>query len=309
LFELPFLLFGCLRLRFAFVLCCGGDFATTSTARSKRDHASGDNSTSLDGGALAMNFQSVLDDYLSLMESLKLRQSLVGDLMKDFRGLPLFCIAEIIDLQTRMICETIAVACLVAHGDVEGARSNRLSSAYQADFIMNALEKLHPSFYPRPTKQILKDGVVVGWEDMKEEYLTKADLIKTYRATAEFLHVGSVSELSTRRQARTLDLPAINAWFVKLTRLLTHHNIFLAEPMPSPGEAPIPPLLFPDGSPVPRRQLVILMSAYIPSRQVEQSLIQYLYAPKRRGIWRVPCPAKARISGSSISGSPPKIAA
>ena len=207
-----------------------------------------------------MDYQLILDDYLALMESIKLRQSLVGDLMKDFRGLPPFCIAEIIHLQMRMICESIAVGCLVAHGDVEGARSNRLSSAYQADFIVNALEKLHPSFYPRPTKQILKDNVVVGWEDMKEEYLTKAELTKTYRATADFLHVGSVSELSTRRQARTLDLPAINTWFVKLTRLLSHHNIFLADPPPAPGEALPPPFRFSDGSPAPRRQLVILMS-------------------------------------------------
>jgi hypothetical protein len=43
-----------LGLVFAFTLCCGGLFATTSTARSKRAHASGCNSVSFDGSRLAM---------------------------------------------------------------------------------------------------------------------------------------------------------------------------------------------------------------------------------------------------------------
>jgi hypothetical protein len=37
-----------------FTLCCGGDFATTSTARSKRSQASGRNSSSFFGPGLAM---------------------------------------------------------------------------------------------------------------------------------------------------------------------------------------------------------------------------------------------------------------
>ena len=43
-----------LGLVFAFTLCCGGLFATTSTARSKRAHASGCNSGSFFGSGLAM---------------------------------------------------------------------------------------------------------------------------------------------------------------------------------------------------------------------------------------------------------------
>jgi hypothetical protein len=43
------------------VLCCGGDFATMSTARSKRCHASGCNSTSLDlPGTFAMPRQPLM---------------------------------------------------------------------------------------------------------------------------------------------------------------------------------------------------------------------------------------------------------
>jgi hypothetical protein len=240
--------------------CCGGDLATTSTARSKRDQASADISVSLASDRFAMDYQPILEDYLILMETIKLRQALVADLVKDFHGLPPFCIAETIHLQIRMICENLAIACLVAHGDVEGARSNRLSSAYQADFIMNALEKLHPSFYPRPTKQIIQNGTVTGWEYIRDGYLTKSDLIKTYRGAADFLHVGPISELKLKRP-KVLDLNAIIAWFGKLTRLLGHHNIFLADLPLEPGEPQLPPLRFADGSQCPRRQLVVLMNA------------------------------------------------
>jgi hypothetical protein len=43
-------LLGLTRLAFGFVQCCGGLFATTATARSKRSHASGSNSTFFKSG-------------------------------------------------------------------------------------------------------------------------------------------------------------------------------------------------------------------------------------------------------------------
>jgi hypothetical protein len=207
----------------------------------------------------AMNYQPILEDYLKLMETIKIRQALVSDLTQNFHGLPPFCIAETIHLQIRLICETLALACLVAHGDVQGSRSARLSSAYQADFIMNTLEKLHPTFYPRPTTQIIENGKVVRWEDIEQGYLTKSELIKAYRDAADHLHVGPISELSPNKP-KVLDLIAITAWFGKLTRLLTHHNIYLADLPPEPGETSLAQLFFADGTPCPRRQLIVLMS-------------------------------------------------
>jgi hypothetical protein len=73
------------------------------TRRSKRAHASDGNSTSLGGGVFAMNYQPILEDYLKLMETIKIRQALVSDLTQNFHGLPPFCIAETIHLQIRLI--------------------------------------------------------------------------------------------------------------------------------------------------------------------------------------------------------------
>jgi hypothetical protein len=55
----------------------------------------------------------------------------------DQHSRPSFAVAEILQLQICTISETLAIACLAAHGDVEGARSARLVAAYQANFIMN----------------------------------------------------------------------------------------------------------------------------------------------------------------------------
>src|ERR1700731_861855 len=56
-------------------------------------------------------------------------------------------------LQIRMICELVAIGCLVAHGDIKQTGSKNLQEQWSAAKIMDALDKLHPHFYPRPVKQ------------------------------------------------------------------------------------------------------------------------------------------------------------
>ena len=201
-----------------------------------------------------MDIETTLETYCVLMEVIKMRTKFMVDLANKPEVLPGFSVAEIIQLQIRMICETLAMACLVAHGDIEGARTNRLASAYQADFIMNALEKLHPRFYPRATKQLLRpDGSVGGMEDIKDGFLTKAALLKSYHDAGDFLHVGSLSDIEARKQRR-LDTNTVAEWTRKIGILLSHHNIFLAD---QPGETPIGYLG--TGEPAPRRQIIVIM--------------------------------------------------
>jgi hypothetical protein len=109
-----------------------------------------------------MTIHEVFQPYCNLMQDIKIRTSALEFLSRNPAGMIEGVIAECEQLQIRMISETLAVACLLVHGDVEGARSSRLSKAYQADLIINALEKLHPKFYPKPTRQILTNGVPNG---------------------------------------------------------------------------------------------------------------------------------------------------
>jgi hypothetical protein len=205
--------------------------------------------------------QSILDDYCEVMKAIKVRTALMGDVLTNHRGLPPFCVGEILHLQVRMICELLAIACLIAHRDMEGAQTAKLTSAYQADFIMNALEKLHSRFYPRPTRQILRDGKPYRIEDIKDGFLTKAELLKSYREAADFLHVGSTTDL-LKKQRKVINLNALSGWLNKLIVLLSHHNIFLADPPADKGEGER--VTFSDGTPAPQTQIIVVMQTELP---------------------------------------------
>jgi hypothetical protein len=198
-----------------------------------------------------------LDSYCRLMTAIKSRTAVILALLDQRQLMPDFCAAELIKLQTRMICETLAISCLLVHGDIEGARTARLTSAYQADFIMNALERLHPNFYPRPTRQIVRDGAVVGWEDIKDGFLSKQELLKSYHAAGEFLHAGHLVDFLSGRQ-KLVDPLEVRTWVAKLTTLLSHHHIFLSDsPTTWDGKEP---LRFTSGETAPKYQIIAMMA-------------------------------------------------
>ena len=52
-------------------------------------------------------------------------------------------------LQLRLLCELVALSCLVAHGTYPLCKPTRAEKkAYSADEIMKKLEELRPHFYP-----------------------------------------------------------------------------------------------------------------------------------------------------------------
>jgi hypothetical protein len=207
---------------------------------------------------MAMDVQAALNTYADLMTQIKSRQNILADVAENQRRYPDWAVVELVQFQIRMICETFAIACLVAHGDIPSTRSGKLADAYQADFIMNRLEDLHRDFYPRPSSQKFKDGALVGWEELSDlsGCLTKPELLRSYRLSSNYLHAVNVQDVLARKQ-RTYDMRDAVAWVGKLVLLLNHHNIYLADD-PVPGEKP---LLKKDGTPAPKRQIVTLMNS------------------------------------------------
>lgn len=65
-------------------------------------------------------------------------------------GLPSFAVRDFGFLQLRMICEDIALGCLVAHGDITESNRRKFAREHSADRIMSMLHDLHPNFYPQP---------------------------------------------------------------------------------------------------------------------------------------------------------------
>lgn len=128
-------------------------------------------------------------------------------------------------LQFRMLCETIALLCLVAHGDIEATRTSKLQKDYAADNIIKKLEQLHPNFYPHPvTVSSTADGVHL--ERLSTGFLTKAELVSLYHDCGTRLHRGSLAKFrSTAPQAHATDVAWVHEWREKFVLLLRSHHI------------------------------------------------------------------------------------
>jgi hypothetical protein len=176
--------------------------------------------------------QQVLEAYCDLMLEVKIRMDAVGKIVSrpSVDPIPVQLLYELCYLQLRMISELIAFACLVAHGDIPATKTGRLQQAYKADFIMNALEKLHPDFYPKATRQVLNaEGVVIAVELVPFGYLTKDEFLRLYNVECgNVLHRGNVMTAKGKINPSAISYEKIQEWLRKLTTLLTHHDIAIS---------------------------------------------------------------------------------
>jgi len=119
-------------------------------------------------------------------------------------------LGEVCFLQLRMMCELIALSCLLIHGDIPAVRSKKVQKAYLADWIINQLERLHPSFYPQPGEQVHDDeGRVIELKTKINPYLKKEELLRLYASCGGKLHRGNLRNLAASRQ---IDLAQITVW-------------------------------------------------------------------------------------------------
>lgn len=96
------------------------------------------------------NQKKAINAYAALMEELRERLYVIRTCLSGESHLSYTMAFEFACLQVRIICEIIALGCLILHGDIKQTRTQKFSKAYSADKIMLALEKLHGDFYPKP---------------------------------------------------------------------------------------------------------------------------------------------------------------
>ncbi len=134
-------------------------------------------------------FQLSEDDriaaYRILMEEVKGRIAVIEEaLAGKFDGLlPSNGVHELCYLELRMICEIVAVGVLIVHGDVSGIYNAKIVKQHAADWILNALAKLHPAAFPRPSIVVEEDGERF-LEDIASGFLSREDLIALYRESS-----------------------------------------------------------------------------------------------------------------------------
>ena len=129
-------------------------------------------------------------------------------------------------LQLRMVCELIALACVVAHGDLPVTRSGKFKNEYSADVILKKLETFHADFFPKPIRSVpARSGV----PDLQESVdgLNKDEMVKLYRYCLDRLHRDRVKNILSGKR-RLYDYKYLDESITKLLWLLNEHIIVLS---------------------------------------------------------------------------------
>lgn len=172
--------------------------------------------------------QQILYLYRDLMKEVKLRMDVVVRLTDPAATvLPSQIVRETCYLQLRMVCELIALGCLVVHEDIPATKSPKVVKRYEADFIIKKLEELHPNFYPVPIRREQRGPAsfqIIGADPTKA--LTKEDLINLYTYCGSVLHKGSIKKLLSAKSPIETKYEDIQRWREKVVRLLHEHYIF-----------------------------------------------------------------------------------
>jgi hypothetical protein len=175
--------------------------------------------------------EAVLTLYSRLMDELKQRSMLLGQLASGTLNFAIIPNFELCQLQIRLICEIFALACLTAHGDIPDVKSAMMQKEYNAEKIIGKLGRLHPNFYPVPHKKDVSPDAVLGALPARfhltpiegGEYLTKDQLIRTYNECGNYLHRGSVRRLLSKWHP-DIDLKKIFDWNQRLGTLLAPYH-------------------------------------------------------------------------------------
>lgn len=169
------------------------------------------------------------------MEEAKIRLDAMEMALNGRTGFIAPLVSEFCYLQLRMLCEIIALGCLVAHGEIIGTQTKKLRKAWSAAEIMDELDKLHPWFYPMPFK-VIETGVGTKTFEIlnSSEYLTKSELKTLNGKCGDVLHRGDVQQVrlnGLRINIRLSDpeIAEIVGWANRINALLGNHLIPLLD--------------------------------------------------------------------------------
>lgn len=167
--------------------------------------------------------------YANLMEEVKIRHASITTALGNEARHPSPLVREFCFLQLRMTCELIALACLVAHGDIQITK--QLRKEYAADQILKQLEELHPPYYPRPERRIEKGPHPAKFTliPLETGFLTKVEVRELVGKCGDVLHRGNVKKLLSGKIPLQINFPEIVGWQRKIANLLNHHRITLMD--------------------------------------------------------------------------------
>ena len=133
---------------------------------------------------------------------------------------------EFCQLQMRLSCECLAIACLAAQGDFKTHKA--FWDRYEPGAIFNALEKLYPGFFPSPSSMHkVKDG---HWhfDDIGQgNTISRAEVQQIWNLSGGYLHRGSAKRYISESQE--VDFLSLVCMKDKMLNLIADHLIVLSD--------------------------------------------------------------------------------
>ncbi len=166
--------------------------------------------------------------YANLMDEARHRVEVMDAALSGRLPLPEMILEEFIYLQIRLLCEIIALGCLIAHGDLTQDQVSNLHDQWEADRIIKALAPLSDTFFPEPIRIMPPNdpkGSVLINEAPIGSSITKDELLSLYGRTGNYLHRGKLKRLESRPPYKSVDLPTATIWAKKTLGLLDQHRI------------------------------------------------------------------------------------
>ena len=101
----------------------------------------------------------IIGQYRVMMEEAKIRlDSIDAALSGLITIIPVPALREFCFLQLRMLCELIALACLMAQGDIPATKTKKLLETWEPDRILRELERLRAAHLKRGQRPPVRQG-------------------------------------------------------------------------------------------------------------------------------------------------------
>jgi hypothetical protein len=168
-----------------------------------------------------------IDLYKVLMFEARKRIDAINFILAGQTRLAEGIVRELCYLQLRMLCETIAIGCLVAHGDIVEKRIRDFEKEWSPEKIFKQLDTLNPHFFPQQADFASNSNVFSVNANTKPNALKKEELPKLWAKCGDVLHRGTLKKLmqSDPLKHGRMDPGDVVKWAQKIEDLLGSHLI------------------------------------------------------------------------------------
>ncbi len=174
-----------------------------------------------------MEEQAPAKMYCGLMEDVKNRVALVRRFTSGevHLGSEQFAY-ECVSVQLRKVLELIAFASLCANKEKYAEAHSGFAKHWKAKLLLEAIERLHPGFYPRPMQPpVVRPDGTKHLDQVAEGFLTQPEFVVLYDKCSEVIHTRNPFSTS---EPRIDFVYSVDRWLDKIMKLLQLHLMVLA---------------------------------------------------------------------------------